>query len=135
MDNFAAPLDDELVYGYSIGLVLRKPELLSRFRHALCGRYLQRTFRQVLANGDFALLTMTQRMPVHLAANPQQELEAKTFASAMWRRRGQRWQLLQLPANELEATQGVEVFVVLQSSPRHRRLLRAGAGADPSLSL
>jgi hypothetical protein len=39
----------------------------------------------------------------NLAANPQQGLKAKTFASAMWRRRGQQWQLLQFQATGLEA--------------------------------
>lgn len=57
----------------------------------------------MIANGDFGLGTMTQRMRFHLAAKPQQELEAKTFASAMWRRRGRQWQLLQFPATGLEA--------------------------------
>jgi len=103
LDAFAALLDDELVYVHSIGLVHSKPELLGMFRNALRVRDLQRTVRHVIANGDFALVTMTQCMRFHLAANPQRELEAKTFASAMWRRRGQQWQLLQFQATGLEA--------------------------------
>jgi hypothetical protein len=80
-----------------------KQEPLGMFRHALRVRHLQRTVRQVIANGDLALATMTQRMRFHLAAKPQQELEAKTFVSAMWRRRGQHRQLLQFQATGLEA--------------------------------
>lgn len=70
LDTFAALLDDELVYVYSIGLVHSKPELLGMFRHALRVRDLRRTVRRVIANSDFALVTMKQRMRFHLRRQP-----------------------------------------------------------------
>jgi hypothetical protein len=135
LDTFAAPLDDELVWVHSIGLVHSKLELLGMFGHALGVRDVQRKVRQVIVIGDVALVTMAQRMRFPLAGSPEQELDPKTVASVMWRRRGQPWQLVQFQATVLEAASGLEVSIVLPRAPRHGRRLRAGAGAELSLAL
>ena len=95
--------DDELIYVHSIGLVQRKREVLGMFAHALHVRALETSIDSVVEAGELALLSMTQHMRFHLAADPQHELEARTWVTAAWRRNDDGWRLLRFQATALAA--------------------------------
>lgn len=95
--------DDDLIYVHSIGLVQRKQEVLGMFANALHVRALETSIEDVVEADDLALVSMTQHMRFHLVAEPQGELEARTWVTAAWRRNADGWRLLRFQATALAA--------------------------------